>query len=190
MSKSDTDCIKYIFNEMDPSEKYLYERELDGDSDLLIEVESLKSINNRLKSIPLFTPPENITESVLAAAGNRDRRGNLFPGVMLIAAVFLLSITIGIFLIENPSATTETAGSQASMNSGLMILHNEENYSQSERPAQVQPWIDRNEVLYFTGNSDISQSAIENSYQRLRPVENERAFHSLQRNLHLTGSNN
>lgn len=176
---------------MDPSERYIYERELQCDSDLLIEVESLKSVNNKVKSIPLFTPPDNISESVLTAAVNRQgSRKTLFSGFMLIAAVFLLSITVGIFLIESPSSATESVGSQASMSSGLMMLQDESNHQKSTRSENVQPWVDRNEVLHFTGNSDFSQSAIETSYQRLQPVENERAIRSLQRNLHLTGSNN
>lgn len=176
---------------MDPSEKYIYERELEGDDNLLIEVESLKSVNNKLKSIPLFTPPAGLSESVLAVAANkRQNRQAFYPVFMLAAAVLLLSITVGIFLIDNPSATTESAGTQASMSSGLMLLQNEITPEQSTQAEQVQPWVDRNEVLYFTGSADNSETAIQNSYHRLQPVPNERVPHSLQRTLHLTGSRN
>lgn len=191
MNKSDTDCIKYLFNEMDPSEEIIYERELERDSDLLIEVESLKSVNNKLKTIPLFNPPEKLSELVFTTSYvNRQRRKKeILSGIILAAAVLFLTITFGIFLIDNPASTADTTQSQASLNTGILLIPEEPTVKIEYGTESVKPWTDRNEVLYFTGFG-ASGSAFENNSQKLELVENDRATRTSQRNFHLTGSSN
>lgn len=195
MTKSDTDCIKYIENEMDPSEKLVFEREVESNSDLLIEVETIRTIRDKVKeSLPLISAPESVLEAVANFSeqhAQKPKVKSLPPYLTAAAAIVVCTITIGIFLID------ESGGHQgdvinASFNSEI-TLPSGINSSEKETEA-VTPWIDRNQVLHFTGNqneqTDGADSIFQNSYQYLTPVGPANDVRTTQRSFHLTRTSN
>lgn len=141
LSSVDELCIKYVFDELDPSEITLVEQSMVEDENLLIEVESLKSTWRKLRNMPDLHPPVHLSESVLKMAGAQGSSRPLFfiqrwnnPGLLATAAVVLFSIMISTAyltsgLVESPPAQArETVASSAAetvpdLSSGVPALH-------------------------------------------------------------------
>lgn len=191
MSKRDTKSIKYILDELDPAEKIEFERELKQNPDLLIEVESIKRMQRRLSKLPTLVPPPNISDSVLTFAANKSSRSNRNPLHFYIsAAILLLGLTAGSFLLENPFETEENpANASVQFSSPAMMQSGE---SQSASTATT-PWVDRNNVLklggFDSGNLNTRVTDFNYNNMKLRSADNlfnrESSNHSLQ----LTGNN-
>lgn len=190
MSKKDTKSIKYVLNEMDPAEEIEFEREMEHDPDLLIEVESIKRMQKRLEQLPNFTPPKSLSESLLSlAAEESTKEGNNNLRFFLTAAVLLFGLTTGSLFFENPF---ESDGSnyQASINLNSPTVAVESNhYSENEN---LSPWIDRNNVLKLsgldTGNYNTRPWELNDNHIKLRPSNNSLYQNTVTRSLHLTGS--
>jgi hypothetical protein len=127
LSSVDELCIKYVFDELDPSEITLVEQAMVEDENLLIEVESLKSTWRKLRNMPDLHPPVHLSDSVLKLAGAQLSSRPLFfiqrwnnPGLLATAAVVLFSIMISTAYLmpglgENAPAL-ETVASDATEN--------------------------------------------------------------------------
>ncbi|CAN5143845.1 hypothetical protein BH23BAC3_BH23BAC3_11100 [soil metagenome] len=189
MSKKDTKSIKYVLNEMDPAEKIEFEREMEYDPDLLIEVESIKRMQKRLDQLPSFTPPKELSESVLSLAAeesSKDGSNNL--RFFLTAAVLLLGLTTGSLFIDNPFES-DGANYQASINlSSPTVGVESNNYSSN---GNLSPWIDRNNILklsgFDTGNYNTRLWELNDNHTKLRPSDNSLYRNTVTRSLHLTG---
>ncbi|MDX1642569.1 MAG: hypothetical protein R3220_12775, partial [Balneolaceae bacterium] len=72
MSAKENRSIAYIYNEMDPSEKHEFERDLQNDSDLLIEVESLKKVSKNLNQFGYIDPPDHVVQAVYDSARKKS----------------------------------------------------------------------------------------------------------------------
>lgn len=195
MTKNDTDCLKYIENEMDPSERIVFEREIESNSDLLIEVESIRSIREKIKQdLPLISAPESILIAVQRISEQNSLKSKEYripPYITAAAAVLVCVITIGIFLIDE-SGQLQSDVNSASFNSEMTLPG--ENHDTERQTDNTTPWIDRNQVLHFTGSQEEIpggvDSMIQNSYQNLTPVDNLNDLRRTQRNLHLTRTSN
>ena len=103
-------CVKYLMNEMDPTERFAFEQKLQSDPNLIIEVELMRKTLAKLKKLPLIKTPEVLTKKIesLAAKQSRKRRTILFAttGYMRYAAVIGaigLSFTVGWAIKSSPS---------------------------------------------------------------------------------------
>ena len=67
MQVNQTDIIRFLMDEMDPSEKISFEQRIRLDQDLLIEVESLKTWQ-KTSTIPSFTTPKHLKEVIFDQA--------------------------------------------------------------------------------------------------------------------------
>ncbi len=100
MSNVDELCVKYVFDELDPSEITLVEQAMNYDQNLLIEIESLKSTWRKLKKLPEMSPPDNISEAVIEQAREYSNQQQLFgsqwknPGLLATAAIVIFSLMI------------------------------------------------------------------------------------------------
>jgi len=191
MSKKDTKSIKYVLNEMDPAEKIEFEREMKYDPDLLIEVESIKRMQKRLDQLPSFTPPKELSESVLSLAAEestKDGSNNL--RFFLTAAVLLLGLTTGSLFFENPFESDGT-NYQASINLSSPTVGVEANNYASN--GNLSPWVDRNNIIklsgFDTGNYNTNPWELNDNHTKLRPSDNSLYRNTSTRSLHLTGSN-
>ncbi len=188
MSTKKTDTIAYLYKEMDPSEKVEFERLLSKNENLLIEVESLRNVSNKLEELPSISAPDTVIQSVCEQASERNRSAKISrskPFYFATAAVISIGFMAGALMMESDDVSGGTAGTAAIGSVGSIQATTANNPSARE----ITPWVDENDVIHFNGiESDRSDSLLENSYQRLTPITNPSQSNSIQRNLHLTGS--
>lgn len=191
MSIKKTDSIAYLFKEMDPSEKVEFERLLRKNENLLIEVESLRNISNRIEELPEISAPDSILQSVCEQASEINRSSNFVrskPFYFATAALLSIGFMAGALLIESDETANNTGN--ASVGSvGSIQTDATNNPAGTTTDREITPWVDENDVIHYTGvESERPDSLLENSYRRLTPVTNPSQNSSYQRNLHLTGS--
>ncbi|TVR16936.1 MAG: hypothetical protein EA391_06155 [Balneolaceae bacterium] len=201
MSENKNRSITYIYDEMDPSEKVEFERDLELDENLLIEVESLKRVQNRLNGIQTVEAPQHVVDNICLIAGNKSQK----PAKILFfsstiysaaAALLLLGLTSSYFFLNGEESTiNEGAINNASVSAPVFFHQPEPAVSiignQVER--NVTPWVDTNEVIYFhdrlrSNGTATVDSIFENSFRKLTPVQNPSFSNPNRQNLHLTGS--
>lgn len=117
MSNVDELCVKYVFDELDPSEVTIVEQAMTNDQNLLIEVESLKSTWRKLQKLPELTPPANISKAVIDQARDFSNQQQFFgnhwrnPGLLATAAIVLFSLLVSTAYLL-PSDTLERDNQQ------------------------------------------------------------------------------
>lgn len=164
MSNVDELCVKYVFDELDPSEITLVEEAMIEDQNLLIEVESLKSTWRKLKKMPEMHPPENISKAIIEQAREHSSQQQMFgkrwnnPGLMATAAVVIFSLLISTAYLlpdkepaSNASGDTMTAGT--SKTAGTI----QSNIESVEQP--FTPSFDRQNMI-FLGTSNKKEEAL------------------------------
>ncbi len=114
MSNVDELCVKYVFDELDPSEVTLVEKAMISDQNLLIEVESLRSTWKKLQNLPELEPPPNISEAIIHQAIDYANQQQFFgnhwknPGLLATAAIVLFSLLISTaYLLPSDAVTGE-----------------------------------------------------------------------------------
>lgn len=104
-------CLKYVLNELDPSEVLLVERAMANDDDTLIEVESLRLTLRKIDRMPEYKPPRHVQQRILEEAKRhaeeryqQSRIINFFSfqntvsyTAAAVAAVLLISISYGMY---------------------------------------------------------------------------------------------
>lgn len=190
MSKEDTNSIKYILEEMDPAEMVEFERLMASDPDLRIEVESIRRMNGKLKSLPDLTPPKHLTDSILSVASEQTDSKGFSSGHFLSAAVLILGLTTGSLILqssfdENVSINDASASSSTY---GVGIHESEKTLN-----SNLKPWIDRKDVLRLNGFESaahpIQLNEAGSSFNKLKPVGKYPDLHPFKRSVQLTGSN-
>ncbi len=211
MRKENNDCIRYLMKEMDPSEELLMERAMMEDEDLLIEVESMRQTLKKLDKLPEKDPPSALTDQIMeqaAAQAQKNRTSTISsfkPAFKYaVAATIALTLTAGgaWFYIgsegdngQQPStvsagnAETEvtTGGSGFALDTQLFQTIT------AQEEEDVEPWVDRNNVLHFDGQTldDNSYEALlEESEKKLRLIEQPSVNSRPARSYQLTGSSN
>ena len=101
MQVNQTDIIRFLMDEMDPSEKISFEQRIRLDQDLLIEVESLKKTWQKTSTIPSFTTPKHLKEAIfdqaeasIAISANKWSWQGVQRHAIKIAASFLVMATV------------------------------------------------------------------------------------------------
>ena len=130
MSNVDELCVKYVFDELDPSEVTLVEQAMINDQNLLIEVESLRSTWKKLQYLPELKPPSNILEAVIDQANDYSNQQQFFgnhwrnPGLLATAAIVLFSLLISTaYLLPSDAVIGDQAEqSQINTSSGVTAL--------------------------------------------------------------------
>lgn len=200
MSDKENRSIAYIFNEMDPSEKLEFKRELERDSDLLIEVETLKNTAGKLDELGTVEPPEEAVRAIYRkVAENQGRRNTGSERYIWLsaAAVLLLFITSGLYFMDSGESTTRPGSEQGSAIIGggsTLFPATDEESSGESTDERILPWIDHNEFIRFQDGvfSDDEAAVIDSiyrqSFQKLTPVTNPSQSATARQNLHLTGN--
>lgn len=207
MSNEDNACIRYLMKEMDPSEEVLMERAMMEDEDLLIEVECMRQTLRRLDdNLPLMDPPSHITEKIVKEAARQKKSVN--PAARLIdlnhykyvaaAAMILGGLLTGALWMQNDSATAEADAAASSDNRTSAAVSSSPSYSISITPVfnngeEVEPWIDRNDILRFqdqfgNDNQAAYDSILNSSTKKLKLINDPLERDSRSRSLQLTGS--
>ena len=209
MNNRDINSITYLFREMDPSEEVEFERSLNENENLLIEVESFRKVTERLDDLPKMDPPREICDSIHAMAANRSGGRSMWhrPLFYAAAAVLFAGFTATALITEPEQTSSDTgiagqpAQASASTGAGTVMQSTPVSAASSSQLAgpsnsntvKLTPWIDNNEVIRFSDRIGQTESAsfdsiFKNSYQRLTPVTDTGSFRTMQRQLQLTGS--
>lgn len=201
MSNIENRCIAYIYNEMDPSERLEFERELEQDDNLLIELESLKRTAASINKIKCVQPPESIVNSVKNDANSikkRRKSTGVYRYLFASAAITLFTVlAYGAILVQEPgtSSSSDTDGSEISTAS----VTSTKNLSaappvKNGEESRVSPWVDHEDVIHFherfnRGSVASIDSMFNKSMEKLTRVRSEGAVQQVQQQIHLTGSN-
>lgn len=188
-------CVKYVMNELDPSEIVMVENAIDEDENLLIEIESMRRTWKKLDQLPEFNPPEELTNNLVskAAAYNSTRRikyiglsSKKTQVFMAVAAILTATVTLGLANIYNDNASLP-AGSEMEVN---QVITTE---SHAER-AEMTPWIDNQNVLRLGSpdNNTLQATSAEllENMQNLRLLEDSRIATPVSRDFQLTRTSN
>lgn len=191
MSKEDTNSIKYVLEEMDPAEEVEFERKMESNPDLRIEVESIRRIKSKLNTLPDISPPKYLTDSVLEFAAVQSNKKQIFrPGYFLSAAVVILGLTTGSLIFNN---SFEENGTASSASTAFSSYGNESTQQNISRSTDLKPWVDRQDVLHLSGSESVSNptmlNEVGNRFNKLRPVGNSPDFQPFNRSIQLTGNN-
>lgn len=197
MSDKENRSIAYIYHDMDPSEKLEFERDLSSDSNLLIEVESLKKIAGKIKELKPVEPPAEVVNAVHQKLADTRSNKGFIPGKFMwfsAAAALLLFVIAGLLLIENrDSANIEGTDTAAIGGNSYVFPTSVERIPDGNRTDKISPWIDYNEVIRFQDGTFIGEEAAaidsiyRQSFQKLTPVTNPSQSATARQNLHLTG---
>jgi hypothetical protein len=209
MSKKENQSITYIYDEMDPSEKLEFERNLENDNNLLIEVETFKKVSEKLFELKAVQPPEELYEAVLNKAFMMRQKQKPYTSgryMFVAAALVIIGLTSGLFLMNSNETGTENETGSAIMGTPEIILNSPVavpgliDYATTvstgsplhTETSRIEPWVDENDVINFydrfrsTNNASLD-SMFHDSFQKLTPVTDPSQSISIQRHLHLTG---
>lgn len=199
MSKIENRCIAYIYNEMDPSERLEFERELQSDENLLIELESLKRIAGNLNGLNCIEPPDSVINSIKSRAESEIQNSSDFGSfkyLFISAAVTLLAVMIyGGVLLQNQQTPNESDANESDQSiSSISVPGNV-----SGTPAdikrgseEISPWVDHGEAIHFherfnRGSVASVDSMFDNSFNKLTRVNSSGTLQQVQQQIHLTG---
>lgn len=201
MSKIENRCIAYIYNEMDPSERLEFERELQKDDNLLIELETLKKTAGCLTGFRCIDPPQSVVNRVKKEAASNCKKGSgsgSYRYLLASAAITLAAVMVyGMLNIQDEQSMTGSEAdnngpSQATISSSGSFSSVSAN--SSETSDEVSPWVDHDEVIHFherfnRGSVASVDSMFNNSLQKLTRVQHSGTIQQVQQQIHLTGSN-
>lgn len=107
-SGADDLWLRYVLNELDPSEERLVEQAMLEDENVLIEIESLRITLKKLNGLPQFAPPPHLRQQLLQQAAaqaeiNRKQSARRQTArflqfyAMPAAAVIIVALGLGFF---------------------------------------------------------------------------------------------
>ena len=210
MPNYNNDSIRYLMKEMDPSEEVLMERSMMEDEDLLIEVECMRKTLKRLdENLPMLDPPKEVTQNILEQATKRKPQGRstLIPtslhnnSIQYVAAAAVVAVGLIsglVFYQDSGSQESSQQAASVSVSSAPAVEMERSNpdvetADQTGETAEVEPWVDREQVLYFQdqfsrqGRAEFD-SIMQNTTQKLKPIDDPIRMNTNARSVQLTGS--
>jgi len=182
-------CLKYLMDELEPSEIMYMKKALEEDEDLLIELESMRFTLERLEKLDTIDPPREVSESIINKAAEYHALQQSFNKSviwnkisMYVAAAVLLITVIGFSNPFNLSVIDSFTGIERQkdktkaatpvINSTQPAKLNMDNRTQQA----LEPWIDRNNILRMEDKFNKERvsafdSAMNQSFQKLTPVQ-------------------
>ncbi len=200
MSNVDELCVRYVFDELDPSEVTLVEKAMISDQNLLIEVESLRSTWKKLQDLPELEPPSNISEAIIHQAKDYSNQQQFFgshwknPGLLATAAIVLFSLLISTAYLLPSDAVTgdQDQESRISASAGSVAL-SEPDGALNLRHDSFRIWNGYSNMVFIGGvDEQQNQSAPDTLQQGMAPLEsgsNPILISPAFRDFQLTGSN-
>jgi hypothetical protein len=216
MTLDTNDSIRYLMNEMDPSEAIQYERELEQNPDLRIDIESMRRAADHLHQVPLFSAPQAVLNEALSFASQKAqhrKRIQLRKRTLQAAAVLTLAIVPALYFSSTESETLSDPGSLVqSTPSSPWVDQNESirlavtgvggNTSSSSsqtglaQTSSVQQTRTASPTFFLTLESEngnrqtagVLDSIYQESFRKLRPIQQEVQLPTTPRDLQLTGS--
>lgn len=190
MHNADELCLKYILNELDPSEVLLVEQAMKEDENVLIEIESLRATLRKLDKLPEVSPSENVRQKILQQAGEyaANRTSTRFFGstpagatYIAVAAVLIVTLSIGLYSYNSQSSVADApVSTEVSTNISASVSGSNALPTLTQSAENVQPWVDNNNVLRINVSNNASglsiispETAGTNPSPRLIPIERQ-----------------
>ena len=209
MQVNQAEIIRFLMDEMDPSEKNLFEKRIRLNQDLLIEVESLKKTWEKTNAYPSFKSPERVKEAIFAKAeasinaSNKSWNWKWIPQHgFKVAASFLVMATA--LIAWNTWMPTNQSESTGSLNTPIDVQQSNAplttakdssiGSNANETDSEITPWVDHNHIIRFAGTTDfnLSQSPEINSTSqqnsKLRLANDQTGYTGQGRKILLTGN--
>ncbi len=223
MTLDTNDSIRYLMNEMDPSESIHYERELEKNPDARIELESMRRAADRLQEAPPFSAPKQLLQEVRSLASQKSlyrKRQQLRRKTFQAAAVLTLTLIPSIYFLSEESkrqvssrvADAELASPWVDQNQHIKLAVTGVNtatntvanaitatsQNSSNRTVSQAELASRNVTpsFFLTLESEqathqaagVLDSIYQESFQKLRPIQQSTQVPAMARDLQLTGS--
>lgn len=201
MMFDENSIVRYLLGEMDPSEQKLFEQQMQEDEDLLIDVESLRTVYRRISMLKPVDPPKQISRKVLLQSSHHlamKKRRKQRSIWMSAAATLLILFVGGTWFLGDTTSIRNSLG-DVSIEAGTGALEattvqtKEATSGPVETVSGVAPWVDRNEELHFLDRYDQQKadrfdSLLYQTMDRLQPLQ-QRVVETSEptRGLHLTG---
>lgn len=112
MTPDQMSCIRYLMDEMDPSEKMAFEREVAQSSDLQIELESMKATYARLSKAKAIDAPEHVQSHIEHLAFLQAQKKQRTKGQALwmrAAAILAMAVLPASYLVWQWDGTSESS---------------------------------------------------------------------------------
>jgi anti-sigma-K factor RskA len=167
-------CLKYVLDELDPSEVLVVEKMMTEDENVLIDVESMRRTLSRLDQMPRVNPPEHVQRRILEMAAEHARNGHATIPIFSLqnrvlswaaAAVVVFGLGFAVYNIALDAPADPAVASEQ----GQVALEQNTPAELQARDDGATPWVDRNEVLRL--NQASAGEGMEDGLQNLRPVE-------------------
>lgn len=189
MTFDENAIIRYLMGEMDPSEATLFEQKMQEDEDLLIDVESLRAVYQRISNLKPMNPPKQVSRQVLMEASHHlalKERSRQRRAWMAAAASVLVLVLGGVWATSGDpiqvsgeelsvGGVSAPAELEATTASGPLSGSVDE-AGTVKAASNVSPWVDNNEELHFMDRYDQRMagqfdSLLYQSMDRLQPLQ-------------------
>lgn len=142
MNQDQNALIRYLMNEMDPSEVRLFEKELEENPNTRIDYEALKSTRDRVGVLPAFSAPQDVLENVSDAARRiaMARRSQIYQKRFIQAAAVVLVMVGSSFVLVTQSDILRNPTHLGSISS-----------KEQKVKGESSPWVDRDQKIRFGG---------------------------------------
>lgn len=173
--------IRYVLNDLDPSEEVVIERLMGEDENVLIEVESLRNTYRKLGNLPTINAPARLLDTIVEESASRATgKPKVTPVFNLrnlsYAAAASILIAGGVIWQLNSG----NYGLPMVMDEGVEETTNHEQYSS--------PWIDRRDIMHVSTFGVGSELVPDSVLNRLRPIDGETSLPQVPRQVQLTGT--
>ncbi len=195
MPNVDELCVKYVFDELDPSEITLVEQAMIEDQNLLIEVESLRSTWKKLKKMPEMDPPANISRAIIDQAIEHSSQQQLFgnrwnnPGLLATAAVVLFSLLISTAYLLPGDEETISANTDANI-AGTATTTTTMTFDVQDAENPFGQWFNRENILTISVPERQEHNLTPDSINKneMRPAEQPIFISPTFRDIQFTGT--
>jgi anti-sigma-K factor RskA len=179
--------VRYILNELDPSEETMMEQAMMEDQNLLIEVESMRRTLRKCGDLPCYSAPEQVLGHVMdevasyQAAKSSVVRLRTFRNFSYAAAATVLLAGGTAWYVQGSFAGVAKSGS-------TLVTETPVNMD-IQHPVRT-PWEDKRDIIHLSSVGASVSLLPDSSTSRLRPIEDSSAGRVSVRQIQLTGSQN
>jgi hypothetical protein len=174
--------LRYILNELDPSEETLVEQAMIEDENVLIEVESLRTTLKKIQNLPVLEPPAELTNKLVNTAIQiQSERAKIRPIAYIRRFSYAAAATI---LIAGGSIWYV----QSSMNPTLLVSDNPDIYTTTSTNQNSSPWVDKQNIIHIGSIGSTNELVPDSVMNRLRPLESSQPLLQAPRQVQLTGT--
>ena len=208
MQVKHTDIIRFLMDEMDPSEKIVFEQRIQLNQDLLIEVESLKQTWQTTSIYPTFKSPLHLKEAIFTKAEKSinsstiDWNWQRIPQVTIKIAASFLVLAIALvawntWMPASQSLSESSLSKESNEQKIIKPLTNVKDISAenntSKINSEITPWVDHNHIIRFAGtaefnpNQSLEINPVSQYNSKLRLVNGKTGYTGQSRKILLTG---